>query len=48
MKPRLVPGDEKRFFAQFSTDERDSSTLFFLDGTSDVELSMSETKVGFL
>lgn len=46
VKPRLPPGDEKRFLAQFSTDARDSSTVFFfLDGHSEVGFSKSETRV---
>lgn len=45
VKLRLAPGDENRFLAQLSTDARDSSTLFFLDGNSDVDLSKSETRV---
>lgn len=36
MKLRLVPGDENRFLAQFSTEERDSRTHLLLAGPSDV------------
>lgn len=48
MKLRLAPGDENRFLAQLSTDERGSSTPLFLDGQSDVEFFRSETRASFL
>lgn len=43
MKLRFDPGDENRFLAQFSTEERDSRTPLFLDGHSTVEFFKSET-----
>ena len=45
VKLRLAPGDEKRFLAQFSTDERDSRMPLFLDWHLDVESSRSETQM---
>lgn len=44
MKPRLAPGDENSFFAQLSTDARDSRTLFLAAAHSDVKHSRSETR----
>jgi len=39
VKPRLAPGDENSFFAQLSTDARDSRTLFLAAAHSDVKHS---------
>lgn len=45
MKPRLVPGDENSFLAQFSALARGSCTTLFLGGHSDVECLRSATKI---
>ncbi len=44
VKLRFAPGDENRFLAQFSTEERDASALFVLGGHSDLDFSESETR----
>lgn len=44
VKRRFAPGDENRFLAQFSTEERDSRTPLLLDGHSTVEFFKSETR----
>lgn len=44
VKPRLVPGDEKSFLAQLSTDARESRRVFLVPVTWDVELAKPDTR----
>lgn len=44
VKVRLLPGEEKRFFAQLSIEARDSSILLAVGAVVDAEVSTSETQ----